>query len=87
MTHAGGVGARFQTAFRFRVVSNQSVATFIKELVLEPENPESAVAFTPGDYLQLDIPAYDSIRFDDGRLLLAVASLDPQGGALAFVDR
>ncbi|MFZ1938483.1 MAG: NADH:ubiquinone reductase (Na(+)-transporting) subunit F [Terracidiphilus sp.] len=63
--HAGGVGARLQKTFRFRVVSNKSVATFIKELVLEPESPESAVAFSPGDYLQLDIPAYDSIRFRD----------------------
>ena len=37
-SHAGGVGARAQTAFRFRVVSNSSVATFIKELVLEPRD-------------------------------------------------
>ena len=54
---------------RFRVVSNRSVATFIKELVLEPEGDAedgaSAIAFAPGDYLQLDIPAYDSIRFRD----------------------
>jgi len=63
--HAGGAGARTQKTFRFRVVSNKSVATFIKELVLEPESPESAVTFAPGDYLQLDIPAYDSIRFRD----------------------
>ncbi len=63
--HAGGVGAHVQTAFRFRVVSNKSVATFIKELVLEPENGAGAIAFAPGDYLQLDIPAYDSIRFSD----------------------
>ncbi|MGA2207668.1 MAG: NADH:ubiquinone reductase (Na(+)-transporting) subunit F [Terracidiphilus sp.] len=61
--HAGGDGARVQTTYRFRVVSNNSVATFIKELVLEPENGAGAVAFAPGDYLQLDIPAYDSIRF------------------------
>jgi Na(+)-translocating NADH:ubiquinone oxidoreductase F subunit len=59
------VGARAQKTFRFRVVSNRSVATFIKELVLEPENPAEITAFTPGDYLQLDIPAYDSIRFSD----------------------
>jgi Na+-transporting NADH:ubiquinone oxidoreductase subunit F len=65
VTHAGGAGARSQTTFRFRVVSNRSVATFIKELVLEPENPESVLAFSPGDYLQLDIPAYDCIRFRD----------------------
>ena len=51
--------------FVFRVVSNRSVATFIKELVLEPENGSGAVQFAPGDYLQLDIPAYDSIRFRD----------------------
>ncbi|MGB7266642.1 MAG: NADH:ubiquinone reductase (Na(+)-transporting) subunit F [Terracidiphilus sp.] len=67
--HAGGVGARAQTTFRFRVVSNRSVATFIKELVLEPEiDPENGVApiaFAPGEYLQLDIPAYDAIRFSD----------------------
>ena len=63
--HAGGVGAHVQTAFRFHVVSNRSVATFIKELVLEPENGAGAIAFAPGDYLQLDIPAYDSIRFSD----------------------
>jgi Na+-transporting NADH:ubiquinone oxidoreductase subunit F len=65
VVHAGGLGARMQATFRFRVVSNKSVATFIKELVLEPENPESTMKFTPGDYLQLDIPAYDSIRFHD----------------------
>ncbi|MFP5205781.1 MAG: NADH:ubiquinone reductase (Na(+)-transporting) subunit F [Acidobacteriota bacterium] len=63
--HARGAGARVQKTFRFRVVSNTSVATFIKELVLEPESEESAVAFVPGDYLQFDIPAYDAIRFRD----------------------
>jgi Na+-transporting NADH:ubiquinone oxidoreductase subunit F len=65
VAHAGGAGARAQTTFRFRVVSNKSVATFIKELVLEPENGTASLAFTPGDYLQLDIPAYDAIRFCD----------------------
>lgn len=65
VVNAGGVGARAQAAMRLRVVSNRSVATFIKELVLEPENPLESVAFTPGDYLQLDIPAYEEIRFCD----------------------
>jgi len=65
VTHAGGAGARSQATHRFRVVSNKSVATFIKELVLEPENPESMAGFVPGDYLQVDVPAYDSIRFRD----------------------
>ncbi len=36
VSRAGGAGARAQQTYRFRVVSNRSVATFIKELVLEP---------------------------------------------------
>jgi Na+-transporting NADH:ubiquinone oxidoreductase subunit F len=63
--HAGGAGARVQKTYRFRVVSNCNVATFIKELVLEPLDLSEGFAFTPGDYLQLDIPAYNSIRFRD----------------------
>jgi Na(+)-translocating NADH:ubiquinone oxidoreductase F subunit len=69
VVHAGGVGARAHTAFKFRVVSNRSVATFIKELVLEPEvdsgNGAGVIGFAPGDYLELDIPAYEAIRFSD----------------------
>lgn len=57
-----GAGARVQKTYRFRVVSNRSVATFIKELVLVPEDGDT-VAFNPGDYLQLDIPAYEEIQF------------------------
>ncbi len=60
----GGVGARAQKTYKFRVVSNRNVATFIKELVLAPEGGQE-IAFTPGDYLQLDIPAYETIRFRD----------------------
>lgn len=41
------------------------MATFIKELVLEPVDPATAIPYTPGDYLQLDIPTYDAIRFSD----------------------
>ncbi len=64
LLRVGGAGARESKTWRFRVVSNRSVATFIKELVLEPL--DSAVpAFTPGDYLQFDIPAYGKIRFRD----------------------
>jgi len=51
-----------QKTWRFRVVSNENVATFIKELVLEPQDDAGPV-FTPGDYLQFDIPAYESIAF------------------------
>ena len=63
--YAGGVGARAQQACRLRVVSNRSVATFIKELVLEPLDSSETIAFVPGDYLQFDIPAYETIRFRD----------------------
>lgn len=62
---AGGTGSREPATMRFRVVSNRNVATFIKELVLEPVEGQDKVAFSPGDYMQLDIPAYEAIRFAD----------------------
>jgi MocE subfamily Rieske [2Fe-2S] domain protein len=65
VVRAAGVGARAQRTCRFRVCSNRNVATFIKELVLEPLDAGETIAFTPGDYLQLDIPTYDAIRFRD----------------------
>lgn len=37
------------------VVSNQNVATFIKELVLKPETP---IDFKAGAYFQIDVPEY-----------------------------
>jgi Na(+)-translocating NADH:ubiquinone oxidoreductase F subunit len=60
---AGGDGARPQKTYSLRVVSNKNVATFIKELVLEPVSEK--VDFTPGDYLQFDIPSYENIHFSD----------------------
>jgi MocE subfamily Rieske [2Fe-2S] domain protein len=61
---AGGCGlAQPATTYRFRVVSNDNVATFIKELVLEPEPGSPSLDYRPGDYLQFDIPAYDEISF------------------------
>jgi Na+-transporting NADH:ubiquinone oxidoreductase subunit F len=63
LTRIGGAGARDQKTYRFRVVSNRSVATFIKEVVLEPIDASEKIPFTPGDYLQFDIPAYDEIKF------------------------
>ncbi len=57
---AGGQGmAAPQTTYTFRVVSNNNVATFIKELVLEPVNTSPKLTYQPGDYLQLDIPTYN----------------------------
>ena len=60
---AGGDGARHQKTYKLRVVSNTSVATFIKELVLEPVDANEKVSFTPGDYMQIDIPTYETIEF------------------------
>lgn len=43
------------------VVSNENVATFIKELVLKPEEP---IQFEAGAYIQIDVPEYD-LTFKD----------------------
>jgi Na+-transporting NADH:ubiquinone oxidoreductase subunit F len=59
---AGGAGARAQKPLTLRLLSTRNVATFIRELVFEPLEP---LAFSPGDYLQFDIPAYEVIRFSD----------------------
>jgi len=61
----GGAGAREQKTYQLRVTSARNVATFIREIELEPVNPADLIAFTPGDYLQIDIPAYETIRFSD----------------------
>lgn len=45
------------------VVSNRNVATYIKELVLALP-PGETLRFRPGEYVQIDIPAYH-IRFTD----------------------
>ena len=66
LTSAGGCGAKQPaTTYKFRVVSNENVATFIKELVLEPEPGSLLPPYQPGDYLQLDIPAYGEISFQE----------------------
>jgi len=39
-----------------KVISNNNVATFIKELVLKPETP---IDFKAGAYIQIDVPEYD----------------------------
>jgi MocE subfamily Rieske [2Fe-2S] domain protein len=51
--------------YTLRVVSNRNVATFIKELVLEPAERSPWPVYRPGQYLQIDIPAYERIRFRD----------------------
>ncbi len=43
------------------VISNDNVATFIKELVLKPETP---IDFKAGSYIQIDVPEYDLLFKD-----------------------
>lgn len=42
----------------YKVISNDNVATFIKELVLEPLSDD--FEFKPGDYIQLTIPPFET---------------------------
>jgi MocE subfamily Rieske [2Fe-2S] domain protein len=66
LTSAGGCGlSQPVTTYKFRVASNDNVATFIKELVLEPEPGSPLPNYQPGQYLQLDIPAYGEIAFSE----------------------
>lgn len=44
------------------VVSNNNVATFIKELLLRLDGDER-IAFEAGQYMQIDIPEYDRVCF------------------------
>ncbi|GAF02700.1 NADH:ubiquinone reductase (Na(+)-transporting) subunit F [Saccharicrinis fermentans] len=70
-TRDGHVYLNLNTAHRYdkgdriqcKVVRNNNVATFIKELVLEPVNGKG-LSFTAGEYIQLEIPAYH-IRFSE----------------------
>ncbi len=60
LNSAGGSGVTAPaTTYTFRVVSNDNVATFIKELVLEPESNSPKLEYQPGDYMQIDIPVYE----------------------------
>ncbi|MCF6249584.1 MAG: NADH:ubiquinone reductase (Na(+)-transporting) subunit F, partial [Desulfobacula sp.] len=43
------------------VLSNDNVATFIKELVIQPDEP---IDFKAGSYIQIDVPEYD-LTFKD----------------------
>ena len=56
-------------------MSNNNVSTFIKELVLEPIDSAEKIDFTPGDYLQIDIPAYENIAFQDFEIPAPYASV------------
>ena len=87
VNRAGGAGARVEKLYQLRVLSNRSVATFIKELVLEPVDPAERIPFTPGDYLQLNIPAYTEIRFCDFKIPEPYASVWKHQHVFDFVAR
>ncbi|MCK5704197.1 MAG: NADH:ubiquinone reductase (Na(+)-transporting) subunit F, partial [Cyclobacteriaceae bacterium] len=58
-THLNSQRQTGQKTRSFKVVSNDNVATYIKELVLETLDNKK-FKFIPGDYIQLDIPDYDA---------------------------
>lgn len=49
----------------FTVQSNDNVATFIKELVLKPDEAFESLESQPGDYIQLNIPTYQKTVFSE----------------------
>ena len=55
--------------YRATVVSNENVATFIKELVLEIQDHEE-LKFNAGAYIQIDIPEYE-LSFNQFRVRVA----------------
>ncbi|MXW13305.1 MAG: NADH:ubiquinone reductase (Na(+)-transporting) subunit F [Rhodothermaceae bacterium] len=61
----GGEGAQEHKLYRFRVVSNRNVSTFIKEPTLELIDKTQSIGARPGEYMQLDVPVYDQICFSD----------------------
>jgi len=59
LNSASGYGVTVPaTTYTFRVVSNDNVATFIKELTFEQEGNSPKLEYQPGDYMQIDIPVY-----------------------------
>ncbi len=72
------------TTYTFRVVSNENVATFIKELVLEYEPGSPRLNYQPGDYLQFDIPAYGEISFDEITVNAPFAEIWKAQGVFGF---
>ena len=54
-----------QPQHEFRVVSNENIATYIKELVLSPINILPKFSYQPGDYLQFNIPEYEKKSLKD----------------------
>jgi MocE subfamily Rieske [2Fe-2S] domain protein len=61
LNSAGGLGVTSPpVTYKFRVVNNDNIATFIKELVLELDPGSPELIYQPGEYMQFDIPAYST---------------------------
>jgi Na(+)-translocating NADH:ubiquinone oxidoreductase F subunit len=59
-----GATAEHRTpVYNLRVVSNENVATFIKELVVEPMDGGPLPCYQPGQYMQMEIPPYGELHF------------------------
>ncbi len=54
-----------RTTYEFRVVRNENVATFIKELALQLTDDSPRLEYRPGQYMQMLIPAYEHISFEN----------------------
>lgn len=52
-----------EPTYLFQVVSNRNVATFIREVVFELAPSSPALDYQPGQYIQMNIPAYGKIPF------------------------
>ncbi|MES2062458.1 MAG: NADH:ubiquinone reductase (Na(+)-transporting) subunit F [Bacteroidota bacterium] len=63
LKNAGGINVGTEKNYKLHVVSNKHVATFIKELVLEPVDANEKINFNPGDYMQIKVPPYPEIQF------------------------
>lgn len=72
---AQGDGARKKKSYNLQVISNQNVSTFIKELVLKPIKGNEKISFTPGDYMQISIPEYKKIEFNQFEIQEPYASV------------
>lgn len=65
LNSAGGKGVeQANEKHTFRVMSNDNVATFIKELVLEPVEGSPVMQYRPGDYIQLEVPEYERMTLN-----------------------
>ena len=51
--------------YQFRVRHNENLTAFIKELVLDVEPGTPRPNYQPGQYLQIEIPAYEDIALGD----------------------